>query len=455
MKRFEQTLNIPGLGIVKLKHVSLRDISDSIKEIEHESDEDQPEIFTNYILSRIVINPELSPDDISKLDSEPLEGLINFAIKGLDIIDFYKKYSSQKNLRVRFYEAFMEHEKQLYKEFSFPFRKNIVNLTGSIRRSYFNNFKELTKSFSINQQIFDKHIIHTLSITPNVFDSEIIGKSNLNNIIEASKKIVELTKPSIAATKIYEKQLKTIFIDMDEFTKQISSNLAAINISLKNTVSLGLFDELIKTYNKQKDLVDACNQSGWPLAPSMSQELREKIVQMHKGGKTQYISQTIMGYYRKNDCEKLKTTVQSWKDNEHFKKRMHIIQDALDAHCRKQFTLSVPAILPQIEGILSDYVEKNGLSAKLGKIGQVYKAAIGDEKDYGLSDWVIASTVLFHLENNTYIFTSFDEEINKSDKTRRVTRHTISHGLSVNYDKPIHSLKAFLILDAISALQKP
>ena len=94
------------------------------------------------------------------------------------------------------------------------------------------------------------------------------------------------------------------------------------------------------------------------------------------------------------------------------------------------------------------------LVAKLGKIQQVYKAVIDNVDAYGVSNLVIATTLLYQLQTNTYSFTDFESELRKSVNRRQVTRHTVSHGVALKYDRPIHSLKAFLLLDALSALQE-
>ena len=113
----------------------------------------------------------------------------------------------------------------------------------------------------------------------------------------------------------------------------------------------------------------------------------------------------------------------------------------------------MPAIMPQIEGILNEYVRVNNLSVRFGKINEVYSAVIGDPDGYTLSNWAIAITLLNQLQTNTYVYTDFGAELRKSARSRKTTRHTVLHGITINYDKPIHSLKAFVLLDALSALQ--
>jgi hypothetical protein len=134
---------------------------------------------------------------------------------------------------------------------------------------------------------------------------------------------------------------------------------------------------------------------------------------------------------------------------------MRIFNAALKAHCEGSYMLSVPALLPQIEGILNEFVKVNKLGAKLGKIEKVYNAVIGDLDEYPLTTWAIANTLLYQLQTNTYTFTDFEIEFRKPAKYRKTNRHTILHGISTNYDKLTHSLRAFVLLDALSSLQKP
>jgi hypothetical protein len=130
---------------------------------------------------------------------------------------------------------------------------------------------------------------------------------------------------------------------------------------------------------------------------------------------------------------------------------MRIMKDALWAHCEGLYTLSYPAIVPQIEGIMRSYVHKNNLinGNNKPKLRQVYEAVTDN---YDLSNWLIAVVLLYQLQNNIYTFNGFEEELKKSDASRSVTRNTVAHGIACNYDRVIHSLKVFLLLDAISAL---
>ena len=237
------------------------------------------------------------------------------------------------------------------------------------------------------------------------------------------------------------------------FEKLLTTHLAAITLSALDLSSLGIFEKLNKLIEQQNESAEAFKAAGWTISPSMSNVLQKKVVQLHQKSKTRYVSQLIIGYYHKSRFEILKNTVDSWKLNPLYSPRMHIFNAALTAHCEGNYILSVPTLFSQIEGILNEYVKVNQLEARLGKIEKVYNAVIGDLDDYPIKSWVIANTLLYQLQTNTYTYTDFETEFRKSANNRKTTRHTVLHGISTNYDKPIHSLKAFTLLDALSSLK--
>lgn len=250
-------------------------------------------------------------------------------------------------------------------------------------------------------------------------------------------------------------QAQKLVETIDPAMRQWAAEMAATVTAFRETVSSGLFRDLQRLVQDHLDAAEAFAAAGWPIAPSMSRELRDRVVELYTQDKTRYISRTIMGYYERHDYKHLREAVDSWNAHPLFVSRMHIIKDALDLHCEDRFTSSVPTLTPQIEGILNDFVIINGLEAKLGKIRQVYSAVLAEEDSLPLSSWLIVHTLKVQLETNTYAFTDFEIELKKTPPRRQTTRHTILHGITPNYDRPIHSLRAFLLLDALSALQPP
>lgn len=306
------------------------------------------------------------------------------------------------------------------------------------------------------QQLNKPHFVNQINLStlvPDIYSA--IPKIDTSSLVRAFDVSNEISKLFLGTTwqETFAQQVNEFTLGLDTVTKRISIDISAFRLALDSIITLGIFGDLQGLIQFDEDAMEAFNAAGWSIAPSMGRELRERVVELFKQKKTRYISRVIMGYYHRNEYENLDSMVDSWRDHDLFIPRMHIIGDALDAHRNGKHTLSVPTLLPQIEGILSDYVYVNDLPAKCGKIQQVYNTAIGDLDSYSLSSWAIANTLLYQLQTNTYVFTDFEAELSKSVNNRQTTRHTVLHGVAINYHKPIHSLKAFVLLDAISALE--
>jgi hypothetical protein len=434
------TFRIPGFGLV----MDLRELADEAEEPNHAA------LFTSRVVAAMLVEPEMTPEELEKLPSDSFTALIEAAADVLDIHEHYAGTSPRLPAQIRFYEAYVEQERELVESLNAATRQYTTGLKDTLDGL----FLEVVQSAGLTAQITEH--IPRLSVPVPVIDFSLpsIDASSWAGAFDISQSIAELVGPLIEAPTTLAEQMGEMLGGLSDAVARVSANLAAATIAAEESALLGLFDNLMALVQPHLDAADAFKAAGWPIGPSMPSELIEHIVTMHRQGKTQYISRTIMGHYQRSGHENLRTTVASWKADHLLAPRMHILTDALEAHCQGLYTLSVPAVIPQIEGVLNDYVLTNNLDAKLGKVKQVYEAVIGDVEQYPLSHWVIAGTLLYQLETSTYDPTDFRTELRKSINTRRVTRHTVAHGVALKYDKPIHSLRAFVLLDAVSALQE-
>ena len=197
---------------------------------------------------------------------------------------------------------------------------------------------------------------------------------------------------------------------------------------------------------------EAFRAAGWPLCPSMPQSLIHNVVGKYQTGQTRYASAAVLGYYRRMNCAHLKVAIDEWRSNPLFNTRITIIDDAFWAHKQGKFTLSIPTLIPQIEGIMSDYVVRNHLAARIGKITEVYKAALNDAQYDLFVTRAVAETLRYQLANNFYNSTEFEDELKRAPSVRRISRHTVLHGINPSYAKESVSLRSFLLLDALSVL---
>jgi hypothetical protein len=446
--------HVPQLGVVTFGSITLGVIAEAHNLAEQAEENERANVFANFVLSGMFYEPQKTPEDIDSLPLDALIAVVDVAVERLQIRNHFDQTPSNLPERERFFKAFLKHEQEIFEGLGTAVKQNLEMLTKGFHEPFSNMLRDIGRTASISQRIFEQ--FSRLTIPVPVIDLRLpaMDTSLWVRALDVSEGMVKLAQPVFEMQEAWERQIQEMTHGLDDLTRRISADLAAAALSVQQTISLGVFDDLIQLLQAHQDAAEAFKAAGWPIAPSMPFELREHVVTMHKQGKTQYISRTIIGYYQRNNHQHLIETVESWESHPLFAPRMHILQDALQAHCRGLYTLSVPSLIPQIEGVLNDYVLVNGLVAKLGKIQQVYKAAIGDADEYSLSKWVIATTLLYQLQTNTYVFTDFKSELKKSVDRRQVTRHTVSHGVALKYDRPIHSLKAFLLLDALSALQE-
>ncbi len=98
-------------------------------------------------------------------------------------------------------------------------------------------------------------------------------------------------------------------------------------------------------------------RGGWSEIPlgemdlSESSELVDRLYDKPDEEVRRELDQAIPEYFRRDDYAPLSEMVASWHD-EHFEERHHIFEDALWAHKQGRYTLSIPALAVQIEGIV-------------------------------------------------------------------------------------------------------
>ncbi len=166
----------------------------------------------------------------------------------------------------------------------------------------------------------------------------------------------------------------------------------------------------------------------------------------------------ILAKFREDDGVLLKGLVADWYDDERFAQRQHIFNDALEAHINRKFTLSIPTLLPQIEGIGAQI-----LGVTPGKrdsaryiVDMVEEAADKSQDVLEIVAGDIAAEVLYEVFYNRLMFEDFNKELQTLGlgERRFLHRHAILHGVELHYDSEENSLRAFLILDWLHSLSR-
>lgn len=131
-----------------------------------------------------------------------------------------------------------------------------------------------------------------------------------------------------------------------------------------------------------------------------------------------------------------------WKSLVWLHDRLPILQDAILAHKDGLYTLSIPTLIPQVEGILVDNLRITGhMDSKKFKQyieSLLHPALIIKNKNMNIKDFV-ANTLL-----TKFILGSGD--------IVPFSRHSIAHGANISYATQSNSLKVILLINSLNKL---
>lgn len=227
----------------------------------------------------------------------------------------------------------------------------------------------------------------------------------------------------------------------------------AIN-RIHSGINFKQLQETAKYFADEGVRLDVLIKTGWWYCPSMVNVGPEplKNAALHfKNGNKKAMTNLIVSSYHKDNFQILKSTVNSWETNKLFKKRMRIIKDSLDAHVDRKYTLSIPALLPLVEGIATEY-------CKLKKINLAGIRSKGNAKvEKAFEDLLNSKGYPFKFPDlfleilNKVIYE--DTSKAKDPFQKKLNRHGVLHGSYIKYYDAPRSLRCFLLLDALASLQ--
>lgn len=280
---------------------------------------------------------------------------------------------------------------------------------------------------------------------------------NYNNLLVEHIEFLRESREKIAGQLI--QHINYIQQNSELLSLRLYSSISIIQENL-NRINFSPFVEALqRRLQISEEESEAFLAAGWIVAPSMSDEFRQHIVDMHREGKTRYISRAIIGYYQKNNDANLMNAIEQWKSHPFFfPQRATNIDDAIYAHVNRRYTLSVLAFIQLQEGILREHNYHNlGDKSKLQYSKLKKKFVEKPFESFEVMSVGHISTVKSVSEglNGIWDDLTIEDEIAKPVKKRRNSRHTISHGIAIDFGTQLDSLKHFLILDAISVLTMP
>jgi hypothetical protein len=184
-------------------------------------------------------------------------------------------------------------------------------------------------------------------------------------------------------------------------------------------------------------------------APALLPYPMSKIAKELEEGDIEDARTTFVAYCTSEYIEELSS---KWWNVEEFKKRNKLIHEALDAHKEGRWQLSIHALLPQIEGIITDWIytklpEKEIPWRQESKTKRFRDLVLERPPTTFTYKRIVESAIDFILGGPVLkTFKKWVEQINQAFPNR----HVVEHG---KYDESLfteeNSVKLFLLIDTL------
>ena len=215
-------------------------------------------------------------------------------------------------------------------------------------------------------------------------------------------------------------------------------------------------EEMVKRYPKLQDKVIPMAKRGWFISGYFGNSELMELANLCDTLTEDELDDHIADMYRSSMTEH---TAFLLKD---YKAREFAIQPAVDAHERKEYALSVPVFFAQSDGILHHntheemhvFCDSKKTHDHAKKKVQGIKDLRPSQSQYTRYDWMS-----LYME---MMFMQLSEKdwplayTNKNRETQQyfgLNRHTVMHGISLDYAIEKNSLKAFSLLSYIGSLK--
>ena len=184
---------------------------------------------------------------------------------------------------------------------------------------------------------------------------------------------------------------------------------------------------------------------GWPPAMNRTKHVEESlqiVKEYEKDGLDHVKGMIESAMIRWHDKNYLKEMFREWATSPLLRPRIHILKAVLDAHLRGEYILSIPAMLPQIEGVVVSGLDISGRmsSRKFEEYidSLQHEAIVIKNKNNALRRFVTAKLMAPFVHGRPV--------------ENSPSRHAILHGADLHYGSEANSLKLILFMENIRQL---
>jgi len=181
----------------------------------------------------------------------------------------------------------------------------------------------------------------------------------------------------------------------------------------------------------------------WILAKDINGPVKRELIRLGQSADTSAISGYLCSLFRENDAARLKERIDAWCTLPYLADRKQIVLDSLEAHKAGKSTLTVPALLPLVDGMMRKFQRQYLRPGHPNKAIQVKKFV-----DYFCRNQPKLFGKAFRAFMYKQMFATFD--FNNGVCPSSINRHAILHGEIFDYATEANSLRVFLMLDTLS-----
>jgi len=198
-------------------------------------------------------------------------------------------------------------------------------------------------------------------------------------------------------------------------------------------------------------------RNGWWIVHCLPLTFYREIVEQEDAVTPQELTRVVLEYLNRNRGQRIAEVVKHWEVNA-FQQRAAIFQDALWAHKRKKYTLTVPVLVFQVEGIIREFIktsDNNFTAWRFETVRKKFKekfdrlSSIPEGRKITYDD-VSAIENYYNLEMLERLYSDYDPRDHADPDD--VNRNAIGHGLWMNYATIESSTRLFLFLDMLHSM---
>lgn len=204
----------------------------------------------------------------------------------------------------------------------------------------------------------------------------------------------------------------------------------------------------ITTFEGSLGSLDAANRlllphGWWVMQAAIPQPLRKAVAAAERGLPKTQIDELFVRHF---GAERLRRMVAEWEETPEMKPRSRVLREGVESYLEGKYAVSIPALLPQIEGLLKTWLRPRARSKTNGVGGMA--ARLGEFQSDARTGYVTKKTLGALLEalKSLGVYGSFNW-----DEAGGVTlnRHKILHGKEGDYWNAPNNLRVILLLDSV------